>query len=295
MSFNITRHLVALGICGAFLGCTRLDDPQGTIDEDLSPISILSIKKVSDGIDNSYNGQAGQGFAIHGQVAYRFYNTGICQTYDIKDIEAPIKLSSFPLRSFRANNHSNCAQFASNSEGTPLLYVSGLSGKCYVERMRPDGSELIQTLTLPSMEAYNISTTMNIICGDDGYLWAFGSALTNNALSFVKLRRPDVAEGDIPFTAEDILDYWTEENYIYSSSVWQGGMVYDGLLYFVFGTQGSNRHIAVYDTATRQKIHDIDLNKDVSEEPEDCDLVDGIIILTINGGNGYYVINLEKK
>ena len=40
---------------------------------------------------------------------------------------------------------------------------------------------------------------------------------------------------------------------------------------------------------------DIDLHNVIPEEPEDCDLVDGKILLTINGGTGYYIITHQKN
>lgn len=293
--------LAPFATCCILSGCARLDEIPSlslTDDEEI-PVKVLSIRKSGEGIGNScdLNGiaQTGQGFAVYNGIAYRLYNTGLCQTYDIKDIDAPVKIATFPLGSSRQSNHSNCAQFGADAKGDPLLYISGLSGKCFIERICPDGSDLVQTLTLPALEIYNISTTMNIICGDDGYLWAFGNALSGDALTFAKLRRPDVSEGDISLTGNDVLDYWTEEGYVYFESVWQGGMVYDGLLYFVFGTVDSRRHMTIYDTQTHQKVYDIALDELIREEPEDCEFVDGKILLAINGSTGYYIFDVEKK
>ena len=301
MKFERIVLLISFSMHCILTGCVELDDTRNLypVDDPDAPATGLSIKKINTGIDNFYSlggiNHTGQGFAVFKGVAYRLYNSGLCQTYDIKDLSAPVRISSFPLGSNRPDNHSNCAQFGIDAQGDPLLYVSGLSGRCFVERICPDGSELVQTLTLPALEVFNISSTMNIICGGDGCLWAFGSALSGQALTFAKLRRPDATEGDISLTGEDILDYWTEEGYNYAESVWQGGMVYDGLLYFVFGTNESKRHLAIYDTATHEKIADIDLHNVIPEEPEDCDLVDGKILLTINGGTGYYIITHQKN
>lgn len=289
-------------ICCNLAGCKGLDNPTHDyipIKDETSPLAGAFIKKINDGIDNSFildgKHRNGQGFAVYRKTAYRLYDSGVCQAYDFSDIEAPAKISSFLLGSSKFKNHSNCAQFGPESDGAPLLYISGLSGKCFVERMSPEGSELAQTLTLLPMEAYNISKTMNIICGDDGFLWAFGNALSGNTLGFAKLRRPDLSEGDIIFSSEDILDSWTEEGYVYSESVCQGGMVYKGLLYFLFGSVHSHSHIAIYNTETHQKVTDIDLDSFVREEPEDCEMVDGKLILTILGGKGYYILDLDQR
>lgn len=297
-------HLFAYSlVCSILIGCDGLNDDiaqeYNPIAEEDSPFSGFNIKKISSGIENFFVRDgvncSAQGFAVAGKTAYRIYDTGACQTFDISDIEAPEKISSFILGSGNMKNHGNCAQFHIDPGEEPLLYVSGLYGNCYIERIHPEGAELVQRLTLPAMEVYNLSKTMNIICGDDGNLWAFGNALSDNTLSFAKLRRPDITEGDITLSGADILDYWEETDYVYEKSVWQGGMVYKGLLYFVFGAPGSHRHIAIYDTTTHEKISDLDLDGLVREEPEDCDMVDGKIVLTVNGGTGFYIIDLQQN
>ena len=295
--------IVSLATARTLTGCERIGDDIQEIfppesEDGTPPPTVISVKKIAAGIDTScqFDGRnyAGQGFAECLGIGYRLYDTGLCQTYDLSDLESPRKIASFALASRGSKNHSNCAQFGLDEDGNPLLYVSGLSGKCYVERISSEESSLVQVVTLPALEVFNISQTMNIICGDDGFLWAFGSALFENALTFAKLKKPLLSEGDVTLSGLDVIDFWTEENYVYSQSVWQGGMVYGGLLYFVFGTTKSKRHIVIYDTKTHQKVSDIDLNSIVREEPEDCDLVDGQIVLTVNGGSGYYLIDLKE-
>ena len=221
------------------------------------------------------------------------YDTGLCQTYDMTNLDSLSRIATFELGSHMNSNHSNCAQFGQDEEGAPLLYVSGLRSKCFVERITLEGSTLVQIITLLPLEVFNVSKSMNIICGDDGYLWAFGSSLSPNGLTFAKFRRPDISEGDINLSGLDLIDSWTEEDYVYSESVWQGGKVYDGHLYFVFGTTGSNRHIAIYDTTTHEKVSDIDLNSIIPNELEDCEILpEGIFVVT-NGGRYSYLIKPE--
>ena len=294
--------VVSMAVASTLSGCERIgDDIQEFFplkSGDGVPPTVISVKKIPTGIDTYciFDGRkfTAQGFAECMGIGYRLFNSGICQTYNLADVESPQQIATFALGSRRNRNHSNCAQFDLDEDGNPLLYVSGLYSKCFVERISPEESSLVQVITLPPLEVYNISGSMNIICGDDGFLWAFGSALSDNALTFAKLRKPDLSEGDVTLDGHDIIDHWTEENYVYSQSKWQGGMVYHGLLYFVFGTAGSKRHIVIYDTKTHQKVSDINLNTVIREEPEDCDLVDGRILLTINGGSGYYLIDLKE-
>lgn len=232
-----------------------------------------------------------QGIAINNKTLYRLYDTGICMTYDITDVNHPSLLSTFELKSRRAKNHCNCAQILQLDDDKVYLYIAGLSGKCFVEQITPYASTHIQTITLPKLDVFNSSQSLNIICGDDGYLWMFGESHENQTLYFAKTHLPSIEEKEVVLSANDIVDLWCESNYLYDQSVWQGGMIHDGYLFFVFGLNTDNKHIVVYDTTTHKKEMDINLNGIVSEEPEDCDLLlDGQILLSINGGKGYYLI-----
>ena len=232
-----------------------------------------------------------QGTAIKDSIMFRLYNTGICQTFDISNIYAPLPLHVFKLGAFRSNNHCNCAQFRTDNE-TTLLYVSGLYGKCYVENISEAASSLIQTITVSNLSFLNNCKHYNLIPGDDAILWLLGG--DSNTLYFAALRRPELDEGNVTLTDEDVYDWWVELGYNYNESVWQGGMVHEGKLYFVFGTTTSRSHLAIYDTYTHALITDIPLDDYVSEEPEDIDLLGDKIILTVNGGSGYYIISDDQ-
>ena len=241
------------------------------------------------GVENRFQGFAGQGVAVRDKVMYRLYDSGLCQTYDISDLGDPVKIASFGLGSRHSLNHSNCAQFCVNDDGDTLLYVSGLKGgKTFVERITTTGSTLVQTITLSKIAVLNQTVTLNAVCSDDGYIWYFGSG--GNKLLFAKFRKPLLSEGDIVLEEDDILDFWSEDGYVYKNDVWQGGKKYGNLLFFLFGVKGSDAHLVVYDTRTHERILDIDLSSVVQNEPEDCELLpEGILIVT-NGGSNYYLI-----
>lgn len=261
-------------------------------------IIVDSIRKTGLDVRNYYyeNGafHSAQGMAIHNSIMYRLFDTGFCQTYSIEDIDKPLYISSFPIGSFSEVNHCNCAQFIPELDGELYLYIAGLRGKCYVERITQDSSQLIQTISLKKLKIFNNSQRLNIICGDDGFLWLFGSDDGGRNLIFAKAKRPSLNEANAVLDINDIIDYWLESDYCYEDSVWQGGMVYSGNLFFVFGTKDSNRHIAIYNTYTHEKVNDIDLNDAVLEEPEDCDFFNDRIVLSINGGKGYYILELNS-
>lgn len=242
-------------------------------------------------IENTYAGHSGQGAAVLDGVLYRLYNTGLCQTYDMTDPANPEKIASFKLGSHQSSNHSNCAQFYVEENGDTLLYVSGLkNGKAYVERISPTWASLVQVITIPQMEILENTNTLNVVCGDDGFLWLFGPSGAGDKLIFAKAHRPLLSQRDALLSEDDILEVWKEDGYVYSQDVSQGGMVYNGLLFFLFGATGSRAHLAVYDTQTHRKISDIKLSGIFPEEPEDCELLPQGIMIVTNRGNYYYIV-----
>ena len=298
---TLLRHLTLLTIAGLFCNsCEGQDMPEiETSSEDW--IQQIESKKedakvkwayTAGSIDNTYQGHSGQGVAIRDRIMYRLYNTGQCQTYDLTDLANPVKIGSFNLGSHQSSNHSNCAQIYVEENGDTLLYVSGLkNGKSYVEKVSRTGSSLVQVISIPKLSILENSTTLNTICGDDGFLWLFGPA--GDKLVFAKARRPLLSQRDVLLSEDDIIDAWSEGGYVYDQDVSQGGMVYKGLLFFLFGSTGSRAHIAVYDTQTHRRISDIKLSGIFREEPEDCELLpEGILIVT-NGGSNYYLVKPE--
>lgn len=254
--------------------------------EDTTKVDL--IVKTGEGMENRCNTWSGQGGAIQGKVLYRLYDTGLCQTYDISDLAHPRKIAYFELGSHMLGNHANCAQTCVDSLGNVFLYVAGLKGRCFVEWVTPQASLLVQTITLTPIEKLGRAVNLNIICGDDGYLWIFGSG--GSHLYFAKARKPDIKESNVLITEDDIVDCWSVGDYVYSNDVWQGGMVRGGYLYFLFGGNGTPHHLAVYNVATHERVDDIDLSRVVREEPEDCDIIpEGILIVTNNGSNYYLV------
>lgn len=260
-----------------------------------------AIRKTADNIINNieYNGKVrgAQGMAVRNNVMYRLYDTGICQTLDISDIDNPQIMYTFELGSYISSNHCNCAQFLpqhSNEEST-YLYIAGLKGKCFVEKIKENSSTLFQTITLGELEIFDKQNRFNIICGDDSYLYLFGEEGTNQKLYFAKIKRPNIEDGDYTITKDDILDYWYEPNYRYSESVWQGGKVYNGKLHFVFGTTSSKRQIIIYDMNNHSKVEIIELDDYISEELEDIEIVNNNIIIVLYGGKGYYIISDVKN
>lgn len=254
-------------------------------------IEVKHIYKIGDGIENNCQGFSAQGVFVKDSVMFRLYDSGLCQTFNVSDLTKPVKIGAFELGSHNYSNHANCAQGYVDENGELLMYVSGLyGGKTYVEKITATGSELIQTITLPEMNFLGRTVALNAVCSDDGELFFFGAG--GDKLLFARARRPILKESDVTLCEDEFLDFWSEDGYVYDEDVWQGGKVYNGLLFMLFGSRNSRRHLAIYDVESHVRIMNIDFSDTILEEPEDCEIIpEGILVVT-NGGNSYYLIRL---
>lgn len=266
-------------------------------------IILVSIKKINSTLSNSCyyenKSHSGQGMAIYGNKMFRLFNSGLCREFDISDPKNPLLISTFKMGSYGKDNHCNCAQIDTLCDGSVLLYISsvrelnGFRGMCFVEKVTEQSTTLVQTLVVGDIRLLSNYRGFNIICGDDGYLWLFGYDVNGKNLIFVKINKPSLEYSNYTIEDKDVVDYWIDTDYTYNKSVTQGGSVHNGYLFSVFGTMRTNRHIAVYNTDNHQKVSDIILNDQVSEEPEDCDFWGDYLLLSIYGGNGLYELALD--
>ena len=286
------------------VSCEHKDYPNLIVaEEDL--IVLDTIWKINNTLDNSckYKNEvfSGQGMAILNDTLYRLFHSGVCIASDISGLEAPKTLFTTELGSRIESNHCNCAQFDYPSLGEGLLYVSsvkelnGERGECYVERVCGEKAELIQTISIENVGILDNYKGVNIICGDDGLLWIFGYNIQGTKIIVAKARKPSISEGfKVLLTDSDIIDYWFDSDLSYKISVSQGGTIHNGYLYFVFGSRTGYKHIVVYNTATHQKVGNIELNDCVYEEPEDCCFKGDTLLVSIYGGKGYYALLLKQ-
>lgn len=235
---------------------------------------------------------SGQGCAVYDKYLFRLHQNGYCDVFDIENVDKVQKVNSFNLGSYNKKNHANCCQFGTNVDSftnMPYLYVADCTKKCFVEKITTKGSTLLQTITL---DLTSVPSNLNVIAGDDGFIWAFGGDNKKDGkLYFMKFKLPNPSDGDVTLHDSDIIDSWQEEHYDYTNNVWQGGMIRNGKLYFLFGQKSSSRKMYVYDTTTHIKTNIVDFQKAIAYEMEDCDVYDGKLLLVCNDVNEAYLLD----
>ena len=227
-----------------------------------------------------------QGAAIYDNHLYRIYDYGYCKVFRLDQIYTTYE-SEFKLKSFHKGNHANCAQI---DKATGLLYESEYYERiCNVEKVSRDGSVFIQAIRIEKTDKLG-DGPLNIVKGDDGFLWAFGCSDDYRTLSFFKFKSPSTDSPEVILSDIDIIDSWTD----YTDFFMQGGKVRNGYLYFLSGSANSCKKIMIYDISSKQLLRSIDLNEVIIEEPEDCDIIDDKLIITVYGSNAYYVLYIGK-
>ena len=228
-----------------------------------------------------YKGQAAQGMAIYGNLAFLLNNTGLCRILDLKTGE--IKYD-FPLASYHKSNHANCASFGKefyDGNDIPVLYVSECSWphRCFVENINCGKPTLVQTIQ--AIEKGKPKLTHDWIVDDKGhYLYTFTRTGRKNSKgeiihSIVKYRLPLLSEGnDVKLNEDDVIDQFE----IAFISMGQGGTIKGRYLYLPVGLSSkedlkridSKRYIIVVDLKKKRIKKMINLDDAIYDEPEDA-------------------------
>ena len=254
-------------------------------------IKVLTANSFGHG---AFHPSGAQGLAIYGNYLFRLHEFGNCNIYDISDLEDITFINSFKLGSYATNNHPNCAQFAPTAPledtGFPLLYTTlgNNNEQMAIEKISLEGSECLKKIIITDIDGKTSShTRCNWIIGDDGFIWGMTHSGTpgnkDYVVNFYKLFLPESEDKVQTISIADAIDHFVDDDSNLPIT-WQGGMVRNGKLYFLFGTEAVNRQLRVYDTTTHKRLAIINLNKITSAEPEDIDLwQDNKIILGLYG------------
>ena len=240
-----------------------------------------------------------QGFAVHGDVGFVLFHTGICAAYGLKE-RCGKPLGVFKLGSYnegepdaRYANHANDAMFGSMvpGEAFPLLYVTaGNSGDsdekgyiayCAVEQIRlKDGhfqSETVQKIYYKNdgIEQSPYKTPgwgwpASLVDTEGGFYYMLSAkyrtkrpfSLPDNEYIVTKFPLPPVTEKEVVLTPGDILEQFELPFTAYAT---QGGTVRDGKIWYLFGFGRED-----YPDALRVidlKTHSYALSEDLSGTP----------------------------
>lgn len=273
-------------------GDEYINDNVVVIDNETETTKIVTSERIGERI---FPSKGAQGLAIYGDYLFRLYQYGYCYVYDISDISNIFLVNTFKLGSYATNTHPNCAQFAPTpplaDTGFPLLYVTLGNSKeqMAIEKVSLDGSECLKRVIVNDTDGRpSLNTTRsNWIIGDDGYIWGMSNSgmpgEPNYTIHFYKLILPESEEKIQTLNIADAIDHFTDDDYENLPGTWQGGMVRNGKLYFLFGTTRVKRELRIYDTMTHERLAIVDLQKITTAEPEDIDVwQDNKIIIGLN-------------
>ena len=240
-----------------------------------------------------------QGFAVHGDIGFVLFHTGVCAAYDLISRD-PKPLGVFKLGSYnfgdpdkRYTNHANDAMFGITLAGEkfPLLYVTagnsgesdekGYIGYCAVEQIRQEnGVFTSRTLQRIYYKNDGIEKTPYQVPGwgwpaslvdvKGGWYYMLSAryrtkkslARPDNAYIITKFSLPSPGDGDVTLYPKDIVEQYELPFRVFFA---QGGTVKDGKLWYMFGC-GKEEHPNAIQTVDLQKKEWI-LQEDLSKTP----------------------------
>lgn len=228
------------------------------------------------------------------RLYYSASNKSLCKVYDITNILEPTLIDSFPLGYQGDYIHCNACQFGKEIDsetGFPLLYIrNGELGQCTVEKISLHASELLQVINIDTSNIFTEQSESNIIIGDDGFLWLFGA--NDSKLFFAKFNVPNKLNSNVSLGKNDVVDSWEfafQDDF--ANKTWQGGKIYNGHLYFLFGTNRKFNRLYIFNTSTHELEKLLPLSA-IQEECEDIAFLEDSILIGIDDTyNGIYKLN----
>lgn len=202
-----------------------------------------------------------QAMDICNGYAFVGFDGGYCRTLRMSDMAV---VGEFPLGSNVPSNHCGNLDFGVEiPEGSefPALYVSGdlTTFSCYVEKVTPTSAELIQTIKFDLDNGYNGSQVVidherNSILYMQRKLKKINTDV--NTIVVCRFRLPRLDEGDVTFTAADVLES-------YELPVWlrlyQGAEIVGDLLFEVNGIYTEMKKDYLTDTEIPIKVAELNV------------------------------------
>lgn len=225
-----------------------------------------------------------QGFATFGDIAFGFYESGLCRSIDLnkKEIIAEFAL---PNGVNHKRNHAGVAcfsnEFLSEKDEFPLLYLSSYQErKCYVLNMTTKNAELIQTIiTVDSLNGNKIQDVWAYEPDGDVLLLKMNYKDDNDSgYNWVSIKKPSISTS--PNIILDINNK-IDEFHTHSTAKYNAGFVLNGYIYQLAGYTRTSRKLFILDYINKRTIVDVTWNNPIinDQEQEQCTRYkDGILI-----------------
>lgn len=269
-----------------------------------------------------------QGFAVHGDIGFVLYHTGVCAAYDLARKEQK-PLGVFKLGSYNAStpdnrytNHANSAMFGPTLSGEkyPLLYVSaGNSGECdengyiaycAVEQIREEnGAFTAQTVQriyykndgigATAFEAPGWGWPFSLVDVNNGWYYLFSAryrtrkeySKPDNAYIVTKFPLPAPDTGDVTLYPTDITDQFLLPFNVFAT---QGGTLYDDKIWYMFGfgTENHPNALRVIDLQGKEyaRCEDLSTTPFRDQEVECCAFYKGKLLINTQANKIYVEI-----
>ena len=239
---------------------------------------------------SSCQGKSFQGFAAYNDIAFGFYDTGICRCIDLNSKEI---ISEFylPDAAHNKNNHAGVAcfseEFLTSYDEFPLLYLSSYKEyKCYVLRLFRDHAEIVQTLRTRTEPDSNGKTSIAPIVGyePDKNKLLLKIKESNNMYHWITVYRPSITYGEMYYiNLKDKLDSYDAP----SSTAYNAGFVENGKIYQLAGYTPAERKLYILDYVNKKTLVDILWNNSLinDAEQEQCTRFKDGILINYNGAN----------
>lgn len=266
-----------------------------------------------------------QGFAVHGDIGFVLYHTGVCAAYDLAK-KNPKPLGVFKLGSYnegspdnRYTNHANSAMFGPILPGEkyPLLYVSaGNSGEidekgyiayCAVEQIRKTGgvfsSQTVQRIYYKNdgiaetpFETPAWGWPFSLVDVEHGWYYLFSAryrtrkeySKADNAYIVTKFALPSPDSGDMTLYPRDIKEQFLLPFNVFAT---QGGTLFEDKIWYMFGfgTEAYPNALRVIDLQHKkyQRCEDLSNTPFRDQEVECCAFYDGKLLINTQDNKIY--------
>lgn len=244
-----------------------------------------------DGIGRFMN-KSFQGFAAFGNTAFCFYDTGYCQTIDLKDKKI---ISSFKLPEGVANSSNHCgvacfsSDFLSPDAPYPLLYLSSYKEmKCYVLSLTETSAELVQVIQMRDENNQIIPVYAFMPDKDKLVLKMKTPKKENNSFHYhwQVANKPEITKGEnIILVDKDIINSF----YVESTDKYNAGFAHNNIIYQLAGYGGyGSKKLYMIDYVKGKVLDEIIWKEPLLYQPEQEQCTpygdDGILI-NYNGVN----------